>query len=69
MDEADIARLLKHDFSQMNEQFAEQLLQRALAVLGKGDVIELSDEDLEMLAAAGNVDALLADDDDKAPLV
>jgi len=51
----DITRLVNHDFSAGTERFEEDLLQRALSVLGQDTVggIDLSDDDLDMFAAAG----------------
>ena len=65
MDDADAARILKHDFSAGTESFREDLLGRCLAVLGSGEdertagssesdaYRELDDDELDMLAAAG----------------
>lgn len=63
----DIKRLLKTDFSAGTERFEEDLLQKALGVLGEEneEVSFLSDEALSMLSAAG-VDPRLSmtDEDD-----
>lgn len=53
MNDNDIARLLKHDFSKGTEAFADSLLTQALSLVNKGSGVELSDDDLDMLAAAG----------------
>lgn len=63
MNEKELAKLLRHDFSVGTEAFAEDLLERALAVLDEeedsfslvdeGEGFELSDEQLDMLSAAG----------------
>lgn len=54
MGERGMAQLLNCDFSVGTEAFREDLLKRCLAVLGADDGgICLADEDLEMLAAAG----------------
>ena len=51
------------DFSKGTEAFAEDLLGRCLSVLGQeeNDFAEISDDELDMLAAAGNP---FADKDD-----
>ena len=53
MDEIEIARALKR-WARPDDAFGEELLQRCLAVLRQGDGAVLDDEDLEMLAAAGD---------------
>ena len=52
--EAKLERLMKQDFSVGTDAFREDLLSRCLAVLGEDGGVELSDDDLDMLAAAGN---------------
>ena len=66
MDEAEIARILQR-WMESEGEYREDLLRRCLAVLGQGDSEEfsgadsgefgykvLSDDDLELLAAAGD---------------
>lgn len=68
MDEASIARVLRHDSSAGTEEFREDLLRRCLAVLASGgdreggadlpepaDCRLLEDSELDMLAAAGDL--------------
>lgn len=68
MVEKDVERALKRGFPLPDEASRESLLQSCLAVLGQGgdagfeadaeyDAIELDDESLTLLAAAGNVSA------------
>ena len=52
--ESKIERLMKQDFSAGTEAFREDLLSRCLAVLNVDEGSVISDEDLDMLAAAGN---------------
>lgn len=52
--EARLGKLMKQDLSAGTEAFKEDLLSRCLAVLGEDGGLELSDSDLDMLAAAGN---------------
>ena len=56
MDEREIGQLLRHDFSEGTEAFREALLQKCLSTLDKDDEdgLPIDDEDLEMLAAAGD---------------
>lgn len=54
MDEKRIKSILSCDFSEGTDGFREDLLRRCLAVLNSGsDVIELGEDDLDMLSAAG----------------
>lgn len=53
MDEAKIAQALQQ-WAKVDDTFCEELLQQCLAVLDQGDCTELEDEQLDMLAAAGN---------------
>lgn len=53
MDEAKIAQALQQ-WAKVDDAFCEELLQQCLAVLDQGDCTELEDEQLDMLAAAGN---------------
>ena len=72
MNEKDLEKLLRHDFSVGTEAFAEDLLERALAVLDEAEDgfslvdenegFELSDEQLDMLSAAGPMTAPVFDD-------
>ena len=68
MAERDVERALEHGFPLPDEDSRERLLQRCLAVLGQGgadgfeiaaefDAVELDDESLSLLAAAGDVPA------------
>ena len=55
MDEERIARILSRGFSDGTESFRDDLLDRCLAVLGAEDQGRVvSDEELELLAAAGD---------------
>lgn len=64
MEESEIAQVLSYDFSVGTEEFREQLLGRCLSVLDFGDqVMPLSDEYLQHLAAAG--DLLPKNEDDQ----
>ena len=63
--------LSETDFSKGTEVFSEQLLHKCLSVLGQEDegtegFAEISDEQLDFLAAAGNP---LADQDADDPLL
>jgi hypothetical protein len=61
MEEAEIARVLKR-WAKPDDTFREKLLQRCLTVLDQdddstfdqGDCVELDDECLDMIAAAGD---------------
>ena len=53
MDEADVKQALKR-WAHADDAFGEELLQRCQAVLCQDDCVELEDEELEMLAAAGD---------------
>ena len=52
--EARLENLMQQDLSVGTEAFRENLLSRCLAVLNEDGGMELSDDDLDMLAAAGN---------------
>ena len=55
MDDTFFERLFTQDFSEGTEEFRDALLARRLAVLDpECRIIELGDDDLDMLAAAGN---------------
>ena len=56
MDESDVKQVLKR-WARADDAFGEELLQRCQAVLCQGDCdcVELEDEALDMLAAAGDV--------------
>lgn len=52
--EQKITELMGQDFSEGTEEFRDKLLERCLAELEtKPDAVELDDEDLDMLSAAG----------------
>lgn len=58
MDEDELRRILSQDLSAGTEAFRDALLARCLQVLGKnGAAAELADEELELLAAAGDPSA------------
>ena len=59
MDERDVERILSHDFAAEATEFHDRLLDRCLAVLRQNGFRVLEDEDLEMLAAAGNPHEML----------
>ena len=53
-----LERLLSHSFSEGTDEFCEALLERCIESLGTDEEVEkLSDETLELLAAAGDVTA------------
>ena len=60
MDEKDIERLLRQNLSIGSEGFRDALLRRCLDLLGSSEpnssnrICEVLDEDLELLAAAGD---------------
>ncbi len=55
MDEKQIERLFRIDLSLGTEAFRDALLARCLAALGSDEyAFELDDDDLDLLAAAGN---------------
>ena len=54
MDERKLGKLMQHDFSKGTERFRESLLQKALAELEGTGVVELDDDELEYLSAAGD---------------
>ena len=54
MDEHDLERILRQDLARGTEAFRDDLLARCLAVLSSQDAAELSDGELELLAAAGD---------------
>lgn len=53
MEEKDIERILRQGFPLPGEASRDDLLQRCLALIDEADVREIADEELEMLAAAG----------------
>ena len=53
MDEAEVKRILKR-WATADDAFREELLQRCLTELGRGSGAKLADDDLELLAAAGD---------------
>jgi hypothetical protein len=54
MNDKMIERVLSRDYSVGKQAFKENLLQRCLAELDQGDQgMELADDELDMLAAAG----------------
>ncbi|MBP3893956.1 MAG: hypothetical protein J6D34_07955 [Atopobiaceae bacterium] len=66
----DIKRLMRTDFSAGTERFEEDLLQKALGVLGqeeKEEVGYLSDDDLSMLSAAG-INPMMTMGDENDPI-
>lgn len=67
MDERELERLMATDFSVGTEEFAKDLLQRALETLGQEQRAKqgwrvLEDEEIDLLAAAGNPDTLPPED-------
>lgn len=61
MDERTVKRLLEQDLSVGTDEFRDKLLSKCLDVLCAEDsVIELDDADLDMLAAAGDINAAIA---------
>lgn len=60
--EQTIAKLLSQDFSAGTETFRDSLLQRCLDVLAEENGMELDDEDLELLSAAGDMTSMLGED-------
>ena len=59
MDEREIARLMQLDFSEGTETFRDALLARCLdALRPENQMRELDDDDLDMLAAAGDPAAI-----------
>lgn len=67
MNETDVERILSHDFSASAGAFCESLLARCLEVFGEGgskesadsgaEILHLADAQLELIAAAGTLDA------------
>lgn len=58
MNERELRRIVSQDFSVGTEAFRDALLARCLEVLGEdGAAAELGDEELELLAAAGDMSA------------
>ncbi len=65
--ESVVKQLLKQDFSKGTETFREALLARCLELLGSDDISDddgvtgviLSEDQLDMLAAAGDIEARL----------
>ena len=66
MDEHDLERILRQDLAQGTEAFRDDLLARCLAELSSQDAAELSDGELELLAAAGDP-SLACQDPDESP--
>ena len=66
MDEHDLERILRQDLAQGTEAFRDDLLARCLAELSSQDAAELTDGELELLAAAGDP-ALACQDPDESP--
>lgn len=61
MDERTVKWLLEQDLSVGTDEFRDKLLSKCLDVLCAEDsVIELDDADLDMLAAAGDINAAIA---------
>ena len=59
MDENELRRILSQDLSVGTEAFRDALLARCLQVLGEdGAATELCDEELELLAAAGDMSSV-----------
>ena len=54
-----LERIMKVDFSAGTEAFRDALLARCLEVLCEDGIACISDDDLEMVAAAGNAGAQL----------
>ena len=54
MTEQEIIRILSQDRSVGTEAFRDELLARCLEVLDSESVYEVSDDELELLAAAGD---------------
>lgn len=66
VEEQDIIRMLSEDYSAGTDAFREELLERCLEVLGDEDhAVELDDQELEMLAAAGDPPAYQRRHEDK----
>lgn len=64
MEEKQLEKVLARDYSVGTEAFRESLLARCLDVLGKGAEPQVvSDDDLEMLAAAGVFEKSFDDED------
>ena len=63
MVEKKLSRIMKTDLSKGTEEFRDALLGRYLFVLGADDVVELADDELDMLAAAGDPSQFLRPDD------
>ena len=66
MDEHDLERILRQDLAQGTEAFRDDLLARCLAELSSQDAAELTDGELELLAAAGDP-FLACQDPDESP--
>jgi len=58
MDEDELRRILSQDLSVGTEAFRDALLARCLDVLAAGDGADLGDDELELLAAAGDPSAM-----------
>ena len=63
MVEKKLSRIMKTDLSKGTEEFRDNLLGRCLFVLGADDSVELADDELDMLAAAGDPSQFLRPDD------
>ena len=63
MNEMEMSRLLRHDFSVGTESFRDNLLKRCLSELNSAGSSRqaLSDEDLEFVNAAGDISQLMGD--------
>ena len=63
--EQEIRRILGKDLSVGTEAFRDSLLKRCLSVLDSGseDGIELDDDQIELLAAAGSLEVLFSPED------
>lgn len=63
MNEQEVTRILQLDLSIGTEAFRDALLQRCLAVLDTKEVASLDDDELDLLAAAGNPADLFTETD------
>ena len=61
MDEKNLTRALAYDFSAGTDMYRDALLERSLAVLGCESMSELSDDELNFLAAAGDTSTMIND--------
>ena len=69
MVEKKLSRIMKTDLSKGTEEFRDALLRRCLFVLGADDVVELADDELDMLAAAGDPSQFLRPDNPENDLL